>query len=315
MNRRTGLRKKVNILAGIICCMLLFLMLPWKTEAAESKVGEITYLHKFEGVNVELYKVGTADQKDGFILEEAFLRYQVDLTHENAASLLRNYILRDKDELGFKPLQTQVTKKLDSSEEPGAVFTGLEPAVYLLFSEDLKSDNQLYVTQPSMLQLPQRVDEKLIYQVTIHTKDDFPPSEKQLSVLKVWKGDTAKKRPAKITVQLMKDGKLCKDREDGEVVLTAKNNWKYTWKDLDGEGSWTVVEKEVPSGYKVSQTKDGTTICLTNTYGGNTPPPPHNPPHIPQTGQDWSNILLMLASGLFLLLVGLIIFQKRKSEE
>lgn len=84
------------------------------------------------------------------------------------------------------------------------------------------------------------------------------------------------------------------------VVLSDKNDWSYTWYAEDDDGTWTVSEKEIPDGYRVTVNKNETSFILTNTYG--------TPPDIPDTG-DTANLMLYIlifaVAGIGLVLVGL----------
>ncbi|MGN1408935.1 MAG: Cna B-type domain-containing protein, partial [Eubacteriales bacterium] len=169
-------------------------------------------------------------------------------------------------------------------------------------------------------------------------------------VLKVWDDDGHKaERPKSITVKLLKNGVVY-----DTVVLSAKNNWRYTWNGLSSGSRWTVVEDE-NDNYTVDVTREGVTFVITNTYKEETPdkpeppetnppkkptetdkpnPPDENPPKetkppdkpkppettpaekptkpdkpaitLPQTGQLWWPVPLLLAAGLLFILIGMI---------
>ena len=95
-----------------------------------------------------------------------------------------------------------------------------------------------------------------------------------------------------------------------------------TWSGLDDGCTWTVVEKEC-EGYTVRVEREGITFVMTNTYAAEIPddptpeaplpPDPAKPtpggPTLPQTGQVWWPVPLLLMTGLLLLAVGL--FRRR----
>ena len=122
---------------------------------------------------------------------------------------------------------------------------------------------------------------------------------------KVW-DDAGKEnvRPAEVSVQLLRDGRVY-----DTVALNAGNNWRYTWSDLDDSYSWTVVEQECED-YTVRIERNGITFVITNTYVKEIPdnPTPTEPtkPGLPQTGQPWWPVPLLLTCGLLFLVVGLI---------
>ena len=132
--------------------------------------------------------------------------------------------------------------------------------------------------------------------------DDPKPTPKPsddktyLEVDKVWSG-TSKTRPSSVTIQLL-DGNTVIDT----VTLGDWNNWHYSWHDLDGKGShdWNVKELEVPAGYTVSYSFNGTTFTV------------HNTETLIQTGQlNWP-VPVLGAAGLALVLAGVMMLRKKK---
>ena len=128
-----------------------------------------------------------------------------------------------------------------------------------------------------------------------------------LTVTKVWKGDH--EHPAKVIAQLLRDGEVVDEAE-----LNEANGWKHTWKDLEPDYDWTVVEKTVPDGYVVTIERDGDVVTLTNTY---TPPatPPETPPEevppatppskVPPLSETGVAVLAIAGVAVLLLAVGL----------
>lgn len=94
-------------------------------------------------------------------------------------------------------------------------------------------------------------------------------NESQLSVRKVWSDGNANHSNDSITVNLLKDGKVEKSQ-----VLNAENGWAYTFDRLVEGHTWTVEEAEVPEGYTVSYSTEGTQTTITNTKK---PSSKHNP--------------------------------------
>ena len=90
-------------------------------------------------------------------------------------------------------------------------------------------------------------------------------NESQLSVRKVWSDGNAAHADDRITVNLLKDGKV-----DSCAVLSAGNGWAYTFDRLLEGCTWAVEEAEAPEGYSVSYDVLGTSVTITNTK--DTPP-------------------------------------------
>ena len=98
-----------------------------------------------------------------------------------------------------------------------------------------------------------------------------------ITVNKVWSGDTGDVRPASVQVQLYRNGSA----RGNPVTLNSGNSWRHTWYSLSEGFSYTVEEVDVPTGYTAMISRSGNTFTLTNTYGvpvTPTPPPSPTPP-------------------------------------
>ena len=127
-----------------------------------------------------------------------------------------------------------------------------------------------------------------------------PPEPVDLTVKKVWSDENNKNgnRPSSVTVTLY-NGKEAVEK----VTLSAKNNWTYTWEDLDGSGDWSVLETGIPKGYSPSyRTKDGV-VTITNTAS------------LIQTGQMNWPIPVLGTLGLLLIACGFIVMTKKRKNE
>lgn len=124
------------------------------------------------------------------------------------------------------------------------------------------------------------------------------PEPVDLTVKKVWSDDNDKRdiRPESVTVTLYNG-----DQAAEKVVLSAKNNWTYTWKDLDGSGDWSVLETGIPKGYTPSYRTYNGVVTITNTAT------------LIQTGQLSWPIPVLGSLGALMLLFGVIIMKKRKN--
>ena len=108
----------------------------------------------------------------------------------------------------------------------------------------------------------------------------------------MWKNDSAhlEERPAEVQAALLCNGEVYE-----VVALNEENGWAYSWTGLDGTKEWTIVEYTVLDKYTSSVTQDGSTFIITNTYSD-----------IPQTGQLWWPVPMLLALGLGMIVVGLV---------
>ena len=117
------------------------------------------------------------------------------------------------------------------------------------------------------------------------------PEPIDVEVLKIWKDEGHEnERPKKITAALLRDGVVYET-----VALHAENGWSYQWHALDPSYTWTVKEQTVLDKYTSSAVRDGDVFIITNTYSV-----------IPQTGQLWWPVPILLAFGLGMIVIGLI---------
>lgn len=161
--------------------------------------------------------------------------------------------------------------------------------------------------------------------------------ETKIHVLKVWKQDQEKERPDSIVVELLQTDVEGNTTVVDRQTLTKENQWSYTWKNLSTLMRWSVSEAEVPKGYTVAVAREGNTVVLTNTAKKpGKPDGEANPPSkrttgkttdktvkkttdktsdkLPQTGQLWWPVLVLLFAGAICLLVGRIL-RDRKEEK
>ena len=205
---------------------------------------------------------------------------------------------------------------------------------------------QIYEPQTALIALPEDSKETSEgtdpYQVTAvlkFEKNDKPgnPEETKIHVLKVWKQDQEKERPDSIVVELLQTDVEGNTTVVDRQTLTKENQWSYTWKNLSTVMRWSVSETEVPNGYTVAVAREGNTVVLTNTAkkpgnpDGEVNPPSKKPTDkttdktvnkttdktsdkLPQTGQLWWPVLVLLFAGAICLLVGRVL-RDRKEEK
>lgn len=248
---------------------------------------------------ISLYKV--ADKNGNLVGKFAAYPINFNLTDSESLSLtaktLTNYIKADSTE----PLKSEKT------DSDGLVnFTLDEKGFYLLIGEKTAVGDNFYIPESVMFAMP-NVNEngEEVYELNISAKYDKEPlnNETSIKVLKSWKNDDEKLRPESITVELISGGKVY-----DSVVLNKENSWRYEWKNLDSSKEWFLVEKDVPEGYNVSVSLQGTTFHVVNTSNNDKP---KNEPTtgdkqeiIPETGALWWPIPYITCLGLLLIIIG-----------
>ena len=316
-------RKRLSaVLLGLLAALML---LPMNAFAAGSIGVSLTISYQdgktpLTGAQFDLYLVATADESGELTTTGDFAQFNVDIRGSNdeswktLASTLEGYVLRD----GITPADSGKTDSNGIVYFPTSGKT-MTPGLYLVLGRRHTQNGYRYDPAPFMVMLPavDKDNNTWVYDVTANAKYDSSeipdtPQEDTIDreVLKIWKDDGHENdRPKEVIVQLLRDGKVY-----DTVTLNAANNWCYTWTGLDGKYTWTVVEKELEN-YTVEVTREGITFVVTNTYDEDVPdePTPISPsepdepePNLPQTGQLWWPVPLLICAGLLFVIVGLV---------
>lgn len=194
-----------------------------------------------------------------------------------------------------------------TNEAGQASFGTLRTGMYLAIISQAEQQELQYQFDSALIALPGLgPDGRWQYQVSVNAKGEalppvHPDEEMELKVLKLWRGDEARKdRPKSVEVEIFCDGNSYKT-----VILSEENHWAYSWSARDDGSRWTVVERNVPQGYTMTVEERQATFVLTNTWK---PTAPDNPVKPPKTG-DTSNVLLyallMVGSGSMLIVLGI----------
>lgn len=309
-----------SVLLGLLVLMLL---LPIQVQAAgridleqdvnltiSAQEGEIPLV----GAKFDIYLVATVDEYGELTTTEEFDQFHVNIQGQNddawkkLASTLEGYVLRDE----IVPTDTGKT------DDQGMLFfpnnqENLKQGLYLVIGDRHTQDGYVYEASPFVVLLPSLDKEAndWVYEVSVNSKHDSEqvpeePNTTTREVLKVWKDEEhEKERPKEIIVQLLCDGKIFKTE-----TLNADIGWNYTWTGLDSDHKWTIVEKELKN-YTVTVTREGVKFVVTNTYNGpenptSTVPDKPGKTKLPQTGQLWWPVPVLIAAGLLLVVIGLL---------
>lgn len=326
------MKTRKPIMTALLSVLIVLFLLPVQAMAAGSidtgRDVSLTISYQdgntpLTGAKFDLYLVATVDEYGELTTTETFRQFNVDIRGKNdaawkaLASTLEGYVLRDR----ITPTDSGKTDKQGLLTFPNKA-ERLKQGLYLVLGHRHTQGGRIYDAAPFMVLLP-ALDKEAndwLYDVTVEPKYESRPEPNDtitLKVLKVWADEGHEmERPGEIIVQLLRDGEVY-----DTVTLNAANNWRYTWTGLDDRYQWTVVEKEL-EGYTVTVTREGITFVVTNTIEDipdkpvppspdkPTPPPTQvrNPgkPTLPQTGQLWWPVPILMAAGMLLVVIGLI---------
>ena len=302
--KKCGYFKKFIFLMSLVVAFIL----PSTVLAASQGSIHVHFYHENEAISdavFSAYRVADFTEDGEYVPTEAFSSYAIswkDLDLETASELgstLSAYVSRDN-------IAADAQGKTD---ENGDVYLKDLPAgIYLVIGDAVTVVNSsvedtIYFPQPAVVHVPDW-DENGMHisdDVTIEPKSDFTKVDKSIErkALKIWKNDSSENRPSEITVQLLKNGEIY-----DEQTLTAEDNWRYTWSNLDPECRWEMIEKDVPDGYTATVSQQGVTFTLTNTYGDPSSQNTTPDKNLPNTGVLWWPVPVLLGLGAVLCIVG-----------
>jgi len=250
----------------------------------------------FPGLEIRAYRVAQAFPNGIFQLLVPYATYPVNIHNitqqsqwQFVAATLCAYI--DADQL-------PPDRVAETDSQGIARFTQLQTGLYLVRRAVGENASGIYEFKDFLVYVPTpQADGSYQYQVEAVPKCLRFTPKTQYSVTKLWEdaGQEAQ-RPKEVTVDIYRDGQLYETQ-----VLNADNNWRYTWQ-VTGQdtAAWTVAERDVPQGYRVTVLEQNGAFSLVNAR--------KTTPVTPPTGDNFSPlpwILALCASGLLLLILGL----------
>ena len=321
MTRR---KRTLALLAAVLCLLTSVAQAAGSIDLTRKPTLTLTYRDgktALSGAKFSIYRVADADETGELTVRSEFDEFDLDIRGKNdrrwreMAQTLESYVLRRE----LTPADSGKTDKTGMLTFPTQGKT-LAAGLYLVIGERHTQGGNDYDAEPFFALLPTQdlENNEWVYDVSANVKFGKTPVPDDgdtvtRKVLKVWDDDGAEdSRPQEITVELLRNGKVY-----DTVKLSEKNNWRYTWLDLDADACWSVTEKTV-SGYTVSITREGITFVVTNTKKPDrtdtpdTPVKPSNPskpsspakPTLPQTGAVWWHVEALALSGLVFLILG-----------
>lgn len=222
-------------------------------------------------VRFSAYRVADVNESMSFSWTPAYEKYHLKLNMNEPQSLalmLTSYSLRDN----------LIPDAADSTNESGEIcFEGLKTGMYLIVGESYTRDSYICTPIPTLIYFPYTgEDGHWSYTVDVEIKFEQDIDETvSIRALKVWNDGQSDNRLNSVQVELLRDGMTW-----DVVTLSAVNNWRYTWKNLERGHTWFVVEYNIPDGYTASIVRNGITFIVTNTLDEpeEPPTPPKQPP-------------------------------------
>lgn len=303
--------KRYNKILSLLLCISALLMLSlsaFAAEAADQYENNLIIQYKYEDTpieNAEFDAYRVAENAGGkWKLTAAFSGSEADLdvadqkAWSKASLALKTFALQN----GIAPEHSGCT---DANGE--LRFDAMRPGLYLIAGQRCTVEDFVYTPLPFMAAMSG--DSGSVIALPKSERSEVGAEPVTIRAVKVWNdAGHESSRPQEITVTLLCDGKAVDTQK-----LTSENGWSYAWEKLDADHEWLVSES-VPEGYCYQITRSGDSFVITNTAASDTPTPtpPPDQPILPQTGQLWWPVPMLLAAGLLCLLIGLV---RRRGDE
>jgi len=252
-------KKIISVLCALMICITL--VQPSFAAAPDlSRPCRLTLLYSrgekaFDGLEIDIFRVAGLKSDGSYQLIPPFSAYPVKIhgitsqqQWQSTAQTVKNYVIANN----LTPYRSRTT-----DAEGYAVFDDLEAGLYMV--SGITTDNVIF--NDFMIYLPVPLANGYDYDVEAKPKSAEYTPPASYTVLKLWNdGGIAYGRPASVSVDILKDGAVYES-----VTLSGENNWSYTWEISDSESQWSVMETQVPDGYKVSISQTETAFIITNS--------------------------------------------------
>ena len=154
--------------------------------------------------------------------------------------------------------------------------------VFLPYAENWEWQHKL-ISKPNM-----KIDTAAVTQITVSQQWDDADDEKG-------------KRPDSVVVELKRDGMVIQT-----ATLSKQSGWTHTFTDLSGGGYYSVGMQKVAQ-YTARYNGDCVKgFVVTGIFAGN---------GLPQTGEDWRPVLILIVVGVACLLFGILKMRGKRREE
>jgi hypothetical protein len=146
---------------------------------------------------------------------------------------------------------------------------------------------------PFLVTVPSKDGDSYVYDVNASPKTEVERLT-TITIKKVWNTDASVKVTDSVTIQLLKNGNVVKT-----VTLNEQNGWQMNCADMPESDAYSIKEVNVPKGFTATYKQNGYTFTVTNTST------------LIQTGQLTWPIPILAVSGMLLLMVGIMLVQKK----
>lgn len=256
----------------------------------EITLKESTNNESVVGASIKLVKIADAKVDNNSNLSYEFVD-ELSNCNVSLSDLTKPNI---KDDIERCLSGVNVNGIINSTDSNGKVsFSRLDLGLYLVSEE---GETLGYSNINSFLiNIPTIEDNDWIYDLESEPKTEIIKVT-DLTVNKVWKNNNMKISEY-VTVQLLKGTEVI-----DTVQLNSENNWTYTFRRMPLSDEYSILEVDIPDGYKATYKTEGYTFTVINTN------------KLPQTGELSYLVPIFVIAGMLFMALGIYIDKKNINE-
>lgn len=290
--RKQGHIWRCLLLGMVMLCMILPMTAAWAVPSCDVTIHYVYEEVALPGVEFRMYRVAELNDRYEPVYTGVFADWKWDPENPETGILDLYTLVEQNDLLPEYCLTTD--------EKGEASLSDLTAGVFLMVGEPLTLGEDTYYVDMQLVSIPIQLQGQWVHSVTLQPKCTKVTHQEpiEITAVKRWEDlGYENERPKSISVSLLLDGKSV-----STVVLSAENNWTYTWQNLLPNAKWSVQE-DVPEGYSLTLERQDNTFILTN-----------HRKTIPQTGQIWWPVLTAVALGLLLMCLGVALVRGKRRD-
>lgn len=288
------------IMKRIKCIILMFVMLFMSSVSVYAENNIVDFSRKgtiditlseeedikVSGAEITIYKVADAGVNNSnleFVYDDDLSTCKEDLDKGNITNEVVTCVT-SSDLVSYSGV---------TDEEGRVHFDNLDLGLYLV-SQTNQVEGYSKVS-PFTVMIPQVQGNSWIYEIEATPKVDIIRLF-DLTVKKVWNVSSDVDIPNEVTVELFKGEEVV-----DKVTLNEENDWTYTFRQIEMSDDYSVREVSV-DGYTATYREEGNTFIVTNTKS------------LVQTGRSIYVVPILALSGLFFIVVGIMLEKRKKYE-
>jgi uncharacterized surface anchored protein len=239
------------------------------------------------GAELSLYRVATVSLNNS-----NHLSYNFTDAFKNCGCALDDPDLSVKLD-AFVKENSVAAEKLVTDARGNVTFANLPLGLYFVQQTNAVSG---YAPCTSFLvTVPNQTTDGYVYDVNASPKTDVAKLT-DITIKKVWNTGGTSKAAQSVTIQLLRDGVVVET-----ATMSAQNNWQVTYTNMPESDAYSILEVNVPKGFKPTYSQNGYVFTVTNSAS------------LIQTGQVIWPIPVLAMTGLFLITIGTIILRKSRN--